>query len=398
MELSNYVIDTNEGLLNLTTKRVLPKDSDEATLRKHFFLKGQERDAIDHVVFSVDHHTNLSLSINMTWRCNLRCTHCFVIDKLVKKDKSKLNPQYLKDFVQRYTTRFPEVKVIMVHFVGGEVSLVSDECVDVVRHLKEIDGIQFYFSTTINGTIINDSLIELLHECDRFVISVDGNKAAHNDQRKSLDGFDPYDETVKNIKRLVEIGFKDKIDVQAALTDEHMHDREALIDFYKSMLLLGVPKGKIGVGGVVPVGQKKMDKVFENYFKTQMYVRPCCKFRCGKLFQIDCSNKVYADYFEDYGESYLGELTDSIDDIIGKHRTVIQEQMPVLNDEKCMTCPVIGVCWGRCCNFKQKKPSEVCDQEFLIKKIHTFNSEGALIDRIRLNGRAGHTVSIGDST
>lgn len=184
---------------------------------------------MDSVLFGSEENDFLALLMNMTWRCNLRCTHCFVLDKLVKEDTSKLNLPHFIDFVDRYKKRFPKVHTISVHFVGGEVSLISEECLAVIYGLKEtFPETTFTFSTTINGTILDEPTIELIEQCDRINVSLDGNREANNAQRKSLDGFDPYQKTVENLKNLMALGFRDKISVQASMTEKHMRDRQAL--------------------------------------------------------------------------------------------------------------------------------------------------------------------------
>lgn len=394
MKLSHYVVEDKDHLINLTTKLCIPKTSPVDVLQEHFFLEGQEQEAVDHVLFNTE-GTFLNLTLNMTWECNLRCTHCFVLDKLVKKDNSSLDIPNFLDFIERYMVRFPSINTIACHFVGGEITLVSDQCLNVINGLKNrFPKLKFIFTATINGTILDDPTIELIKNCENVNISVDGNKQAHNDQRKSTEDFDPYECAKGNIKQLIEMGFQDKISIGAALTDKYIKDKNTLVEFYKDMLMIGVRKDHIHVGGVTPM-KSKQSNVFKRYFRTQFFTRPCCKYRCGRLFQIDCNNKVYADYFEDYRESYLGELTSDISTILEKHRLVIKQQMPVLNDEKCKTCPVIGVCWGRCCNFKQDKPSQLCDQQFLIDKVKRYAQDGIMMERLLLTN-AGYKITMED--
>ena len=382
MEFSNYVFETNDILFNLTTKVSLPKDASKKQLEENFFLKGQEQQAINHVLFDIDESKGLTLFINPTWQCNLRCKHCFVLDKLVKKDNEELNVGDLVKFVKAYKNKYPKIEKVKVVFVGGEVALVTDKCLEVAYRLKNID-LDFDFSLTTNGTILDDKFIELIGLCSYFIVSLDGNEQSNNEQRKSLENINPFECTMNNIKELVRLGNREKMLVSAALNDDILKNKEILVSFYSQLLMAGVLKKNINVGSIVPQPRfEEINNTFKFFFENGYFTRPCCKYRGGRLFFIDNHNKVYCDYFQDYSKSLLGSLTDQIDVIVENHKNVIRKQMPVLNDDKCKTCPVLGVCWGRCCNFTMKKPSEICDQTTLISVVHKDCLENNLLKKI----------------
>jgi radical SAM protein with 4Fe4S-binding SPASM domain len=96
-------------------------------------------------------------------------------------------------------------------------------------------------------------------------------------------------------------------------------------------------------------------------------------------FVIDSNNRVYCDYFNASLDNMIGILGDSIEDMTSEHERVIKKNMPVLNDEKCLSCPVIGACWGWCCNLTGIiRPSEHCDQVGLLSKINEKAGKGML--------------------
>jgi sulfatase maturation enzyme AslB (radical SAM superfamily) len=54
--------------------------------------------------------------------------------------------------------------------------------------------------------------------------------------------------------------------------------------------------------------------------------------------------------------------------------------MPVLNDPTCLSCPVIGYCWGGCAHSEALKrlPSQSCNRELLEVKVRRAADSGTL--------------------
>jgi radical SAM protein with 4Fe4S-binding SPASM domain len=219
------------------------------------------------------------------------------------------------------------------------------------------------------------------------MISLDGIESTHNNQRISLDGNNnPYTTTLNNIKRLVQYGLRDKLKVQASLPLSIISDDGIMArQFYKDMLMAGVKLENIHFGFTSPT--RKNPKVSHNFRERMSKVefhRPCCKYRLDTHYIIDDGGLVYADYFEDVSETYLGTLNDEISTIETNHVNLIKRTIPVLNDDKCIKCPVVGMCWGWCAASHNHfvKPSEYCSQELLHESIKASAEAGTLSKRL----------------
>lgn len=366
--LNHFVFSDVDGLINITTKKILPKTATQEELRDNFFLKGQEQESIDYFLFGKQHST-FSIDIIPTWECNLRCNHCFVLHELTKNDKREIDKKLLCEFIKNLIMEYPSITRGSIQFIGGEPTLRSKKNIEIIKKISEIQGLKVRFSATSNGTVCDDDAIEFFSMLDFITISLDGPEKTHNMQRKSICGDEnPFESTIKTIDKLVSLGMRDKITVQASLQEEFLK-KENLIEFYKILLMHGIKFENIMAGLICPTNHNpKLDQEFIETHKKNARTRPCCKYRHMVNFVVDTSNKVYCDYFDATGRNLLGLLSDPIKEMARNHEKIIRDSFSVLNDPKCKTCPVIGLCWGWCANTKGLNPSDYCDQELLIEK------------------------------
>jgi radical SAM protein with 4Fe4S-binding SPASM domain len=229
---------------------------------------------------------------------------------------------------------------------------------------------------TTNG--VCDLNLSLLSKMTQITVSIDGNQIQHNTQRKSLLHDDPYEKTIANLKIMLK-NFGKNVYVQAAVRDEFF-TTDYKKSFYKTMLKLGVYKDNIIYGCIHPT--KKKPDPQQMYLQSLKMVKlrdnPCCKFRYMRNFVIDSSNSVFGEFFNASQENRLGSLDDDLETIQQRYKELILNTMPALKDEKCMSCPVLGFCWGGCISgnsFVHDQPSKYCNQEGLIaevKKVYDY--------------------------
>ena len=208
MQVGSHVVEFKGSYVNLTTKKVLPCDSGEDVLSVNLFGVGQGLDSVKSVLDGFSGGENVNFNVIPTWRCNLRCTHCFVMHKLQKVGDSVIDVSQWVKFLERYKAKFSNFKSCRVTFVGGEATLNSRLCLDFIA--AKPDWLDVKYGMTSNGTILDDDSFRLFQSLDDFTISVDGSEFTHNLQRKSLDGFDPYSVTYNNIKRLIWAGLREQ--------------------------------------------------------------------------------------------------------------------------------------------------------------------------------------------
>lgn len=387
MNLGRHVFKDGKNLVNLTTKKVVPSDASEKELSDGFFLQGQETQSIEAALFK-DDPIVFEIKIVPTWECNLRCKHCFVLHELLKEDKGNLNADALVEFIAAFVQSTPTLRRGNIQFIGGEPALRARQNVELIKAIRQkCNEIAFpiRFSATSNALELNDDIFEFYSLLDSLAISVDGTEKTHNEQRKSSRHTNPYQRTLSNIRKIVAAGLREKLSTQAALGESSFNE-ECILSYFKTMLMSGVKYENIHFGVTVPTRQSpEPESKFLQAVTDKIYFRPCCKFRLAGDFVVDSSNNIYCDYFDTTENNLVGRLGDPINVINELHKKVIKKNMPVLNDEKCMSCPVIGACWGWCCNLTGLiRPSEHCDQKGLIEKINQKSKNEDLISYLRI--------------
>jgi radical SAM protein with 4Fe4S-binding SPASM domain len=340
----------------------LPTTATVAELEKGLFLIESEDKVLDTFLFKSP--PALQLQIATTWECNLRCSHCFVAGRLKLKDEGEIDVDALVKFAQEHIKRYNPTS-ISLGFAGGETLLRANKCEEIIDKIKEKCSIKTNAHVTTNLAFpIDDNMLRILNKFDNVLVSLDGTEEQHNMQRKplSLKVLDnPFQMTYSNLERLVELGFREKLSVQAAMDET---DIEKKCAFYRGLLEIGVKYEKIIYGATSPTERKP--EIKENHKRitsSLMTFTPCCIYRYMQFFAVDSDNKLYKTYHN--GSAPLGSLNDfNFDEIEKAYKSAILSDMAVLQDSTCRKCDILGLCWGGCvtnCNVYGKNPSSTCN-------------------------------------
>ncbi len=142
-----------------------------------------------------------NLYIYLSNNCDFHCKHCYLGDRLIKKESMELVE------VKEHLETWRELGSKKVCFIGGEPTLYPHlkECVDYADTLKYEKIIVGSNGSEYAGNI----LLELGNSKVSYVqISLDGATEKIND---SIRRKGAYHETVNTIKKLVEAGFDTRI-------------------------------------------------------------------------------------------------------------------------------------------------------------------------------------------
>ena len=146
------------------------------------------------------------LQWHLTERCNLRCTHCYQNEAIIKEELS-LEEKYMVvdkfvDFIKMFNQKSYSQGVLNI--TGGEPFVYKDlePLLAYISKFKEY----LSFNFLSNGTLINDKTIALIQKYKPlFVqISIDGDQETHDKIR----GKGAFETSMKGIKRLKESGVK----------------------------------------------------------------------------------------------------------------------------------------------------------------------------------------------
>ncbi len=169
-----------------------------------------------------------SITIIVTNKCNMSCIYCYGKYDRPKKTET-IGIDDLKKIIVLYSDG---QKSFHLSFFGGE-PLVEfrkiKQCVEFCENLKENTKTDFHYSIVTNGTLINDSVCQLLHSY-RFsvTISFDGMPTIQNKQRALINGKNSFNKVNEGIDLLNQYGIK--FHIRATITKK-------FIDYYLDNIL-----------------------------------------------------------------------------------------------------------------------------------------------------------------
>lgn len=358
-----YEYQGKRGHLNTVSWSFLPVGSTKSQYEDQMFLEHQRVDLIKQFLESdqatADH---AQITLIPGWDCNLRCTHCVVIDKLTKPGvtKNTIDINQFKNFVDDYMKLLSK-NHLTLSFVGGEPLLYTDLINNLVSQMNQSDYKVLYHMTTNMAQPLSIEQLKMLKSIDVIGVSIDGNEHMHNQQRLPIyDTENVYGDVINNLKILAVNDLIDNVIVQTALTLDRLKEANNIKDFFKTLLKLGIKRDAINLFSQHPTPRKPNFSAS----KTQMTAPTlrsvsCCRHRSSNLV-INYNGDVCSDY---YSFTKLGHISDTAQSVYGNFVKDINN-LPVLNDEKCHKCDVLSFCWGGCTNQFEEyaNPSNNCGQ------------------------------------
>lgn len=138
-----------------------------------------------------------------TWRCNLRCSYCFVEQTRLSASGQRMPPELAVRVVDALDEGLAEVDSICLHLYGGEplTNLPALEAL-LDRAAEKAPG-RFTFAITTNGTCGSPRAIDLLGR-GRFqvVLSIDGPPEVHDECRRTAEGVPTHARIVRFLGEL----------------------------------------------------------------------------------------------------------------------------------------------------------------------------------------------------
>ncbi len=142
---------------------------------------------------------------NLTDRCNLRCTHCYLREELVSPSEHPSHELSTEDCL-KVVEQFEEANIFFVTVLGGEPFAKPDIMV-ILRRMGEK---QFWTNVTTNGTLIDEEVARDLKEArmKQVTVSLEGPCAEIND---SIRGKGSFKRALRGINYLRDYGIPFRI-------------------------------------------------------------------------------------------------------------------------------------------------------------------------------------------
>ena len=139
--------------------------------------------------------------------CNLRCRYCFAgAGEYHSRNRCMLSVETGKaalDWLMKMSGKRINLEV---DFFGGEPLMNFKAVREIVaygRELEKLHNKRFKFTTTTNGLLLTDEIIDFLNrEMDNVVLSIDGRPEVHDRMRPTQKGSGSYAHIIPNALRL----------------------------------------------------------------------------------------------------------------------------------------------------------------------------------------------------
>ena len=298
----------------------------------------------------------MEYSIYITYNCNLRCSFCYVKEKLSQKKKGISDKKIVQ--ISKYIAD-NEKKEDWVVFFGGEPLLVP-QIID--KFIKKLQQTKILFALSTNGLLLEKVPTATLKKIAVIFISADGDKKTQERHR----GKGTYDRLMRNIdtaKKETGAFFIGRITI-----DEQTDLYTSVINLLKSTdgihwQIVSTPDFK-NPTKFIKTYRADAEKLFnywlDNFKKGRNiniipfqavisslvfnYPKNKNSFRCGvgKCTQIiDIDGKIY------WCDELIGDKKALIGSVTDKHmKNFYKTHVELFND--CITCDVSKICRGRC--------------------------------------------------
>lgn len=148
-----------------------------------------------------------TIILNVNTGCNLACTYCYKEDLAIPSKGEKMQFETARASVELLFKQAAARDKVNVVFFGGEplsnfplIRAVVDWAVPRARELGKVVD----FSLTTNATLLTEEMVDWLN-AHRFAITVsmDGPKALHDVNRKTVGGKGTYDLVARKVRMLL---------------------------------------------------------------------------------------------------------------------------------------------------------------------------------------------------
>lgn len=181
-----------------------------------------------------------SASINLTKRCNLRCSYCFTggkANEVISLDMAKKSVDFLiKSAVSAPLETFPyKQRIVDISFWGGEPLLEWDLLKEIVLYAKSVKPpeIELAFGGTTNGVLLTPEKLDFLEQHNvLFMISIDGTEETHDRYRKDCFGVGSHKRIMENAPEVLKRWpfYKVRMSLYPDRIDHFYEDCKYLID------------------------------------------------------------------------------------------------------------------------------------------------------------------------
>lgn len=198
-------------------------------LSTYHFIVSDDMSEYDDVVneWKNQEKGSMSIFINPTMDCNLRCWYCYEEHKKGSRMGEGIKTAIISFVEKSFLNN--HIKRLAVSFFGGEPLLAFSHVVKPI--LEEISslcqqyGVTLHVGFVTNGSLLLPSVLDYLKSLElsgglSFQITFDGNREFHNRTKSFSSGKGSYDTILANVKSVATSGFE--LNIRFNMTDKNL--------------------------------------------------------------------------------------------------------------------------------------------------------------------------------
>lgn len=287
----------------------------------------------------------LSLTLALTFDCNLKCSFCAVEGGTAQPDEMTL------DDIAPVLEQTKRLKPSPFYLSGGEPLLRKEMVLHILEEICPVDGISVSIFT--NGTLITKDYAQQLHDAGLQMIrvSVDAHTEELGDR---IRGKGAFKKTVQGIKHLKDVGIH--VDAVSLISQTNYCYLKEIKEFVKQIADSYVINRIIPMGRAVDsdlfLNEEELIKVRMANFETeqiQAAITPRNGCIVGLPLYIRADGEIFPCFYMQLPEFSLGNIRENtLSDVY--NTALMQElfQLTVDNIEECKDCDIRYFCGGGC--------------------------------------------------
>jgi radical SAM protein with 4Fe4S-binding SPASM domain len=157
----------------------------------------------------------LDIGLDLTYRCNNRCVHCYC--SLPENDKTVSNNELTTGEVKRLLDELASMGSLWLLITGGE-PLLREDFEEIYLHAKKKG---FLITLFTNGTLVDEKITELLSKYPPFAVEISLYGATREIYEKVTRVKGSYQKCLGGVRKIIKAGIKLKLKTMALTINCH---------------------------------------------------------------------------------------------------------------------------------------------------------------------------------
>ena len=290
-----------------------------------------------------------SISFDITYECNLRCSFCSVDAGDPHEDELTL------DDIIPFIEQVKQLKPSPLMINGGEPLLRKEMLLYILEQLSPVKEVVVPVLT--NGTLIDEDYAQQLYDAGLQIgrVGIDGHTdSLHN----AIRGKGSFEKALKGIRHLKELGIHTNvICVISRINYPYLREIKAFLETIADSFNISpvYPFGRAGPDLLLTQEEIFHVKTVTMQEKIETLVAPRNRCKTGDVIHIAANGDIFPCFYMQFPEYKVGTIKeDTLSDIY--RAEVIQDVLKVTVDDfdQCTECDIRYSCGGGCRGFACK--------------------------------------------